>query len=100
MAKALWDKADLGPWTDASPVYLCALFHRYRAGRLKDRRRNQYARLLINVVVLQFNQHGFRRRLPEIGLIPDDVAQEAVIFLLRKTCTMTMNHEGWRPLMR
>jgi hypothetical protein len=80
-------------------VRLYALFLRYQGDRLSAARREDYARLLMHVIAIQFNQHRYHDSLPQVRLVPEEVAQDAAVHLLRKTRTLTMNHGGWRPLM-
>jgi hypothetical protein len=62
---------------------------------------DDYALLLMNVISLQFKSHGWTRSLLKVGLDPEDVAQDLVRHLLRKTKTMEIRAiaDGYRPLL-
>lgn len=101
----LWDRAAVGEWTARSPTHLYALFLRHQteggllAGRHGRRRTEAYAKLLMHLVAMQFNRHKWRRRLPQAGLVPEDVAQQAVMHLVRKSATLVMHNAGYKPLL-
>lgn len=49
--------------------------------------REEYALLLMGVISIRYTQGRYHRTLPEVRLDPSDVAQDVLMFLLRKTQT-------------
>jgi hypothetical protein len=87
------------PWTDESPERLFALFFRYQVQGLTGPDFEEYAGLLLSTVANYFSSNQLMRTLPQAHLDPMDVAQDAVIHLLRKTKTMTLRSPCWRVLL-
>lgn len=94
----LWG-APIGEWREDSPAELYDLFLRHQRGQLSRRELDELSRLLMHVVAIQFRQHRLRASLPRVGLAPEDVAQEALLHVLRKIPMMQMQHAGYRPML-
>ena len=92
-------KPALPDWTARSPVHLYGLFQRYQLYELSDREIDLYTQLLTHVVAMKFNQHRWHRSLPRIGISTEDLQQEAVTHLARKSLTMSVRNPGWKPML-
>jgi hypothetical protein len=99
VSSSLFGGIPLPQWGDESPERLYALFNGYQTDTLSKLELDEYSRLLMVVVANAFHSNDFLRKLPQIRLDPQDVAQEAVGHLMRKTRTMRLNHPCWRVLL-
>jgi hypothetical protein len=89
----------LPDWTARSPVHLYGLFQRHQRLELSDRELDLYSQLLTHVVAMKFNQHRWHRSLSRIGISTDDLQQETITHLVRKSLTMIVRNDGWKPMM-
>lgn len=88
VTRYLWQGASLPEW-DARRCFLLFRKLSVRAPRPATRaEREEYAKLLLRLVALQFQSRDFVLSLPRAGVDPLDAAQEAVTHLLKKTPTM------------
>jgi len=75
-------------------------------GRARPGCRDHYCRLLMCLVKINFDNEKWVKRLPEKNLEPQDVAQDLLEFLLRKTLAFRMNRrpinkgEEWKVLIK
>lgn len=94
-----WKTAGLPPWTDASPRRLHALLIEYQRVGLEGRDLNEYTSLLLQLTLLRFGGKGWNKSLRKAGLDAEDVVQDTVMHLLRKTKTMNFKFQGHLPML-